>query len=333
MSGKVMAHIETCRLDSSFYVGIVGVAGALLAEDDPAVWQLVGVWLVPTLGWLASLYGGDYFDRDLDAIGKQHRSIPSGRMSAREAFIGMVLTIVLGAAVAIALNPMNIVLVVLAGGLGFSYSKWFKARGILGNIARGGPTAFSLLLGAMSVSGTVPVDLLPVALMFWLHDSSSNLVGALCDMDSDRRGGYATFPVRHGDLATIRLVAALDVCWVALAVSVPIGWELAGSRAVHWGIYGTGMAVAATLAVISVAILARAPRPTPRLAGLRAHELIVIERLWPPCVLIAATAGLPLALVFFVPSLVITRSAQLMMRGRYEPGRVVRRNDLVEGAS
>ncbi|MDQ7807630.1 UbiA family prenyltransferase [Amycolatopsis sp. A133] len=331
--GKVLAHIETCRPDSSLYVGIVGVAGALLASADPTGWQLAGAWLAPTLGWLASLYGGDYYDRDLDAIGKRHRSIPSGRMSAGAAFAGMVVTIVLGTAVALALDPLNIVLVALAGGLGFSYSKWLKARGILGNIARGGPTAFSLLLGATSVRGTIPLDLVPIALMFWVHDSSSNLVGALCDLESDRRGGCATFPVTHGDRATIRLVAILDVGWLALAVGVPLGWQLSGTRTVNWPILGTGLAVAALLAAWSVRILLRAPRPTPRLAGLRSHEVIVIERLLLPCVLIAATASPGAALLFLIPSALITRSAQLLMRGRYEPGRAAHRPGRLKGAT
>ncbi|HEV2372334.1 MAG TPA: UbiA family prenyltransferase [Streptosporangiaceae bacterium] len=302
----------------------MGVAGALLADPSAPPYRVMGAWLAPTLGWVASLYGGDYFDRDLDAIGKRQRPIPSGRMSPSEAFAGMMTAIVLGTVIAAALSPVNLVYVFLAGALGLSYSMALKARGIFGNIARGGPTALSLLLGATSAGDTVPVKLAPIALMFWLHDSSSNLVGTLCDRESDRRGGYRTFPVRHGDVATIWLVVLLDVCWMALALGIAVWWRPILGSAIDLGGYGAMVGSAALLAIISVRILIRADKPVPRLDCLKSHRVIVIERLLLPCALLAGGIGPAAAISFLVPSLAITLTAQKVMQGRYEPSRTAR---------
>ncbi|WP_337822167.1 UbiA family prenyltransferase [Amycolatopsis sp. A1MSW2902] len=319
MRTRLFAHAEVCRVDTLFYVGPVAVAGALLTGAPVAAWQLVGVWLVPTLGWVASLYGGDFYDRDLDAGAKPHRPIPSGRMSPRAAFAGMWVTILLGGGIAVALDPRNLVLVLLAGALGVAYSRLLKARGILGNLVRGGPTALALILGALSVSGTVPVELLPVALLLWIHDSSSNLIGALCDTAGDAEGGYRTFPVRHGDLATLRVIALFDLAWFALAVALPLWWP----TDVDTAAYAIVLLPAVLLTVSSVRVLVRAGRPVPRADGLRAHELIVIERLCLPSAFIAGHNGLGAALAVLLPTAALTIAGQAAMRHRYEPNRRV----------
>jgi 4-hydroxybenzoate polyprenyltransferase/geranylgeranylglycerol-phosphate geranylgeranyltransferase len=314
----LFAHAEVWRVDTLFYIGLVAVAGALLAAPHQVgLWRLAGIWLVPTLGWVASLYGGDFFDRDLDAIAKPQRPIPSGRMSPCTALAGMSSAIVAGTAIAVALTPLNIALVVIAGVLGVTYSKVLKARGILGNLARGGPTALALLIGATSVGAKVPPLLLVAALVFWLHDSSSNLVGALCDTEGDTMGGYRTFPVRHGDVATVRAVIAFDLAWIVLAIGLP--WWPPGLDAARYEALLLPMLL---LAASSIRILLPAPRPIARLDALRAHERIVIDRLFLPIALIAGHRELGVALALLAVALFATLIGQAMMRPRYEPNRL-----------
>lgn len=313
---RLDAHLEACRLDSVFYVGLVGLAGALVAGDHHSGWRLFGAWAAPTLGWLASLYGGDFFDRDLDAIAKPHRPIPSGRMRAREAFAGMIVNIVLGLAIAVALNPLNVIIVLAAVVLGVLYSKVLKRRGILGNLVRGAPTALAFVLGMSAASPAPPLALLPIGLVFWLHDSASNLVGALCDVDGDRRGGYQTFPVRHGDSATLRVLAILNLAWLALAVGYPFAIASRADLAASAPFLGA----ATVLLAAAMLILVRGPRPVARLTGLRAHEVLVLERLLLASAFVALGGGAWLALALLLPSMLVTLVARSLMRQRYEPG-------------
>src|SRR6266487_992200 len=87
---QIFAHMETWRPYTLFYPGLVGLSGAGLASDHVSALRLLGSWLVPTLGWIAGLYGGDYFDRTLDAAAKPHRArqrdhVRSSRLRDRRA--------------------------------------------------------------------------------------------------------------------------------------------------------------------------------------------------------------------------------------------------------
>lgn len=315
---KVFAHIEIWRLDLFSYAGLVSVAGALMASDDPALWRLVGAWLAPTLGWLAAMYGGDFFDRELDASSKPQRPVPSGRVSARTAFAGMVLTVLLGLVVAAVLNPYNVIVVAITLALGVAYNAYLKAKGVFGNLIRGGVTAMAFVTGLLATSPALPWELVPLALVFWLHDSGSNVVGAICDREGDRAGGYGTFPVRHGDAASLRLMLVFDVAWVALA----IGYPLTLSDRIDLVPYGLFLGPAIAMGIVSVVMLFRAPRPIPRLASLRAHEILVIERLILTSALIAGVASVWWALaLFFASAFAALVASVAIMRKTYEPGR------------
>lgn len=315
---QLVAHIEIWRLDLFSYAGLVALAGAFLASDDIALWRLIGAWAAPTLGWLAAMYGGDFFDRDLDSVSKPQRPVPSGRVSARAAFIGMAASVVLGAVVAALLNPINLAIVAVTLVMGVSYSAYLKARGILGNLIRGGVTAMSFIVGLLSTGSAFQAELLPLALVFWLHDSGSNVVGAICDREGDTEGGYRTFPVRHGDTAALRLMLAFDVLWAGLAVAYPLTLGDHFDFVPYYSVLG----ITLVMGVVSAAMLLRAPRPIPRLTSLRAHEILVIERLVLTSALVAAGTSVLLAGVLFLPSAAAALVASVaIMRRSYEPSR------------
>lgn len=313
MRRRLFAHLETWRPYTSAYVGFVGLAGASLASSDPAGWRWVGAWAAPTLGWLAGLYGGDYFDRELDAIAKPYRPIPSGRMRPRTALAGMVVCVLAGAAIALLLNWRTILLVGLALVTGISYNAWFKARGLSGNMARGSLTSFAFLFGAMATAPYPKLELLPVALLFSFHDAGSNLVGTLRDLDGDRRGGYQTLAVRRGVRAALGCAACCYALWLTIALSLPAllrePRDVAAYLALLFG--------AAAMGLAALVMLVRAGSPSRRLA-LRAHEVLVVERIVLAGALLALGAGAAFALPLVTAGVVLTWLTQHWMRERYE---------------
>lgn len=322
---RLIAHVEIWRLDLFSYTGMVSVAGALLAADHYPAWRMIGTWLAPSLGWVAAMYGGDYFDRELDTIAKPQRPVPAGRVRPGEALAGMIVCVGLGAVISVLLNPLNIFVVAAALTLGVSYSKYFKARGIWGNAVRGGVTAMAFVHGTLATSAALQPRLLPIALVFWLHDSGSNVVGAICDRDGDRAGGYRTFPVRHGDGAALWLMLAFDLGWLALATGYAPGLDARFAV----GAYVPFLVAAALMALVSGAMLFRAPRPVPRLTALRAHEILVVERLVLTSGFVAAASRWWIAVALFVPSAGAWLVASvLLMRASYEPSRVKRRDEV-----
>ena len=208
------AHVETWRPYTLWYVGLVGLAGAALADGPHHPWLLASAWAAPTAGWLGGHYLGDYFDRELDAGSKPHRPIPSGRLGARtRVWCGCICFALLALLAVLGGWGTTSAAVLAAFGI-VAYSRWCKARGIAGNLVRGALGAIALLYGALTVGlsadrgSTVPV-LLAAMVAFWSHDAMSNLVGALRDIDGDRAGGYRTLPVRRGAPFAVRTVLAL----------------------------------------------------------------------------------------------------------------------------
>lgn len=312
---SLSAHVETWRPYTSCYVGLVGLAGAALAADSTSGARLFAAWAIPTLGWLAGLYGGDYFDRELDAIAKPQRPIPSGRLRASTALAAMIGLIAAGAAWTLLLNWHAVALVGLATVVGVSYNAFFKARGLSGNLVRGSLTSFAFLFGVLLGGGHIGPELIAVSAVFCFHDSASNLVGTLRDMDGDKEGGYLTLPVRRGVRTTVRVITGLAAVWTVLAATAPLflhrpvnaGWVMLLTAAV--GAFWT-----------VVVLLLRAGVPSRRYA-LHLHEVICLERVVLAGALIAWGAGVVPAAATVLPALLITWTAQRILRSRHEFGR------------
>ncbi|HEX5121113.1 MAG TPA: UbiA family prenyltransferase [Pseudonocardiaceae bacterium] len=308
----MVAHVETWRPYTACYVGLVGLAGAAIAVPAADPVRLFAAWGVPTLGWLGGLYGGDYFDRELDAKAKPHRPIPSGRMRAGTALGMLIGCTTAGGALGLLVNWRTALLVLAALVTGIAYSAIFKARGVTGNVVRGLITVCAFLFGTMCVLDWPPPGLLLLAAVFLFHDTGSNLVGALRDMDGDRDGGYDTLPVRRGTDYSVRVVTA---CF-ALSYACAIGGAVLAGRS--FGIVSvTGVVIAAVLCGRSVALLGE--RPLTRLIALHAHEVLVLERVLLAGALLCLGIGW-IGVPITVAALVAAGVSQRAMRRRHELG-------------
>jgi len=313
---SLVAHVETCRPYTLWYPGLVGLGGAALTAGPAHPWLLLAAWVAPTAAWLGAHYLGDYFDRALDAGSKPHRPIPSGRLSPATALVCGGCCIVVLAVLAVLGGWGTTAVAVLGVGGIIAYSRWFKARGVAGNLVRGALGAMALLYGA-AVARDWPttatlVILLVLAAVFWLHDTMSNLVGALRDVVGDQAGGYATLPVRWGTPLAVRTAVALYVAMAGTAVAA----GLLRPRP-H---YFVTLAVVVGLGVVALAPVAVRRAALPVATALRAHEVLVVERI----VLASAVVGLGLGagrqLVLVVPLVILTWWTQSIMRARHELG-------------
>lgn len=311
----LLAHVQTWRPYTLWYVGLLGLAGAGLSTGPWSGWQLAAAWATPTVGWVGAHYLGDYFDRELDALSKPHRPIPSGRLRPATALACGVAAI-LGMLAATALTggwTGLIGLLAVAGMLG--YACRLKADGLGGNLARGLLGGLAVLYGAVLVAPP-GWPTLAFVLAFWLHDASTNLVGTLRDIEGDRAGGFRTFAVRRGSEAGARVALALYASALACAAA---GMTLAGAGPPAW----TALAgVAAVGAAAFAPLVRRRAAITPEVA-LRAHELLVLERVALAGVVVGLGLGALTAFALVVPALGITWWLQRRMRRRYEFGHAI----------
>jgi 4-hydroxybenzoate polyprenyltransferase/geranylgeranylglycerol-phosphate geranylgeranyltransferase len=221
-------------------------------------------------------------------------------------------------------GPLAVAAAVLAGFGIIAYSRWFKARGLAGNLVRGVLGAIALVYGALTV-GLAPAGhharlatvlaLAALAFAFWMHDTTSNLVGALRDIDGDRAGGYETLPVRRGARFAVHTVISLYAVAFAAAVAggllLPKGWL---------GGYLIWLAAVLAMGVMALAPLLAHRDQMPVLVALRAHAVLVVERV----VLAAAVVGLGLgdgwALLLAAPLAALSWWTQSAMRANHELG-------------
>ena len=310
---KSLAHVEMMRPYTLFHSGMLGFAAALfLSEGEAEPWRLSLAFLVPTLGWLAGLYAGDYYDRHLDAIAKPHRPVPSGRVGAREAFGFMVGYISVGYVLALLLSPLALLIAVLTTVFGIAYSKTFKHHAVLGNLDRGLLACFTVLFAGTAV-GSLEAGW-PLFLLlgiFFFHDGSSNLIGALRDLEGDRAAGCHTVPVVYGILRSIRISGMLTLAWLAFALPLFVYYH---EREVSLALFAVALLMTGLAYFM---LLAHRERLT-RKQALGAHKVVVVERLVLSAAVGAIHAPAPLVLLLLIVAIAVTQIAQTLLRNRYE---------------
>src|SRR5512136_2867830 len=85
---KLFAHLETWRLYTVIWCGLVSLAGSCITYGNfPPLNITLLALFIPMMGWTAGLYLSDFLDRKLDAIQKPLRPIPSGRIKPNEALV------------------------------------------------------------------------------------------------------------------------------------------------------------------------------------------------------------------------------------------------------
>ncbi|MFI9508725.1 UbiA family prenyltransferase [Nocardia sp. NPDC052566] len=302
------AHVETCRPYTLAYPGMVGLAGAALAGATSPV-QWIAAWLAPTLIWLGGLYLGDYFDRELDALGKPHRPIPSGRLAPRRVVVIGLGCVLVALLVAVLVQAQSVAVVVL-GAVGTAiYSKVLKQRGLAGNLLRGVLTGLAMVFAATLVDGLPSAVVFGWAAVFCLQDTASNVVGAVRDIVGDRAGGYRTLPVVYGAVLASRCAAVL----FAIA--------MVGACALYDapGVFGPGLLIAAA-GLGALAYLPLLGGPADARKALRAHEVLIAERLVLTAALIALGLGAPVTLGLLAGALAVSLSTQALLRDRHEFG-------------
>lgn len=312
LANKALAHLEMTRPYTMFHSGMVAIAGAELASGGHAApWRVALAAVVTICGWEAGLYAGDYYDREIDARSKPLRPVPSGRVSPREAFNTMVGLILVGYACAAALGVNNLILAMVTTVLGITYSKTFKSRAILGNFDRGLLGICAVYFGALAGGNALQPIVLLLAILTFFHDSATNLIGAVRDVDGDRVANCPTMPVVYGVARSVDVAATLALCFIVIGCI-----DMAVIRPSALALVLFAVAVALDVIVYIPLWIGRAT--VSRRQALRAHKYFVVERLVLMSAFIAAYAPAAVALGLLVATAAASIGAQVLLRDRHE---------------
>ena len=316
---KLFAHLETWRLYTVIWCGLVSLAGSYITYQAfgnfPTLKIALLALFIPMMGWTAGLYLSDFLDRELDAIQKPHRPIPSGRIKPKEALIIGGIFAVVGFFLSFLLNLNNIMLVFVVALLVFLYAKISKSRGIMGNINRGIVTVVAYFFGVFSINQpiqSIPIYIWLLAIIFLFHDTNSNLIGAIRDIEGDKKGGYITIPVKYGLKKSIFISLALTIVWLFLALFLPYYFKIVKME------FYLIMIIDIIILVLLYAYLFGSIRKYSREKALKFHEFFVIERITLASAFIFGIADIYIAISVFLIALLVTTVSQYLLRKRYE---------------
>jgi 4-hydroxybenzoate polyprenyltransferase/geranylgeranylglycerol-phosphate geranylgeranyltransferase len=195
----------------------------------------------------------------------------------------------------------------------FLYTNVSKSHGLSGNVNRGLVTMAAYFFGifATGVSlSSIPPYVWLLSIVFLVHDTNSNLVGAIRDIEGDKKGGYRTIPVKYGVKISIYISLLLTAVWLPLSLILPYGFLTIQFYLI--------MVIDIAILLFMYLYLFRSITSYSREKGLRFHEFFVIERITLASAFIFGIANIYIAILVYLVALVITSGSQYLLRKRYE---------------
>lgn len=199
--------------------GVLTLVGAFVAAGTDELALSAAAIAATALGTAAGNAINDYFDREIDAINRPNRPIPSGLIAPKAAkyyagglfALAVFLTLALLPPAAIAIAAINLVLLT-------TYTQFFKATPGLGNAVVGFLVGSAIWFGG-AAAGDLPATLV-IGLLAGLATFSREVLKDMEDIPGDRSEGLATLPIRFGSTLAWR-VAVLAMVVGALISPIP----------------------------------------------------------------------------------------------------------------
>jgi 4-hydroxybenzoate polyprenyltransferase/geranylgeranylglycerol-phosphate geranylgeranyltransferase len=212
----------------------------------------------------------------------------------------------------------NLIIAFIAALLVFTYAKYTKSHGMIGNINRGLITGVAFFFGVFSINDSIisiPVYIWLISLVFIIHDVNSNLIGAIRDIEGDKIGGYDTFPVKYGVKISIIIAIILTFIWISLSIYIPYIFGFLND------VYFYIIAIVILIIFILYLCCFRSIKNIDRKKALKAHEFFVIERITLASAFIFGISKIFDALIIYIIAVSITIILQYFLRDRYEFGK------------
>ena len=221
---NIHGYLQIVRPVNALVAGIAVLLGVLVAGGimTPTIFLLVvAVFCITGAGNAIN----DYYDRDIDAINRPERPIPSGAVSVRGAAVYSMLLFVFGIACAACVHPFCFGIACFNSFLLVVYAARLKRVPLAGNVV------VSYLAGSIFLFGGAATGLnglllnLPLAGIVFLPMTAREILKDAEDIEGDIEGGARTLPMIIGVRTSCQAAAVLAAGAVILSL-LPImpGW-------------------------------------------------------------------------------------------------------------
>jgi geranylgeranylglycerol-phosphate geranylgeranyltransferase len=216
------AYFEILRPFNCLMAAAAAIIGLAIAGGLQP-WVTVLIFFTVFLVTGAGNAINDYYDREIDAINRPARPLPSGRITPAAALRYSLALFLAGCLLAGLVNPVCLFLAAFNSVLLFFYARNLKAAPLSGNITVAFLTGSTFLFGgaAAGMQGLL-ANQVPFFLSF-LVSMSREIAKDIEDMAGDMAGGARTLPILAGERLSRALAAGFALAAVALSFLPPFG--------------------------------------------------------------------------------------------------------------
>ncbi|MDF0590553.1 geranylgeranylglycerol-phosphate geranylgeranyltransferase [Candidatus Methanocrinis natronophilus] len=214
-------YLEIMRPGNCLLAGMAALIGLLVAGGTPEPLTLALVFFAVFAVTGAGNSVNDYFDREIDAVNRPRRPIPSGRISPDRARGWSIVLFAAGCASALFINPLAFAIAAANSILLYLYARSLKVTPFAGNLAVGYLTGSTFLFGG-AAGGDVGITVFLFSLAA-LATLAREIEKDIEDVPGDRASGARTLPIVIGERRSSILAALFVVVAIVLSYLAPLG--------------------------------------------------------------------------------------------------------------
>lgn len=218
----MLVFLELMRPFNCLMAGIAAIIGLLMAgvwHLQPAVLVFMAVFLVTGAGNAVN----DYFDREIDAVNRPDRPVPSGRVTPSQTLTWSVILFASGCILAGLVNGLCLTIAAANSFLLYFYARNLKTTLLAGNICVAYLTGSTFLFGGavQGYTGMAAV-LIPFSLST-LATMSREIMKDVEDIEGDSKAGAKTLPILAGEKVSGALAAFFALLAIVLSYQPKFG--------------------------------------------------------------------------------------------------------------
>ena len=194
---KIIGLIKITRPVNSLIIGLSVLIGAIIGSSGLLLTQNVFLLILSVVFISSAGHAiNDVVDKDIDAVNKPYRPIPSGIITPKEAKIFSFVLFFVGTCIALAVSLLSLIIAALASLLLYMYAVYLKRKGFLGNLTIALLAFLTFVYGGTATSITFLV-LFPgyFALVLTL---GREILKGIEDVEGDKIEGIETIAVKYG---------------------------------------------------------------------------------------------------------------------------------------
>jgi len=223
---KLKGFIQLLRPELPIAAGICVVMGQLFALGNFASLFITFSGFTSVFFISASiLVLNDYLDIETDKINSPHRPIPSKLVTPLEALLFSIILLISGLIISDFIGKILLLISIVLALIGFLYNRFFKKRGLFGNLLVSFSVGMTFIYGGATVGLPFNKTVLFFGLIAALIDLGEEIAADAMDIKGDILINSNSIAIKYGKYTALKISGYIFLT-VIMLTSIPfwVGW-------------------------------------------------------------------------------------------------------------